>query len=214
MEPPRAPSSSPAPTPAPTPGPPRRRARPSAATIVLFLAVAAAIVALGYALAPHVSRARVESWVRAAGSWGPFVLLAVQAAQILIAPIPGVFVPLLAGALYGPVVGVAVTTVGTILGSTGAYWIGRGAGRPVAERWIGAPAVDRAHALLSGKRWLALVPLFLVPFSPSDAICFASGILAVPWGRFTLAVLLGRVPKDAALAIGAALGRHALFLGS
>lgn len=191
-----------------------RGGRPGRVAALLLLVAVAAIVALGFWLAPLVTRARVEGWVRGAGSWGPFVLVAIQAAQILVAPIPGVFVPLLAGALYGPVVGALVTVAGSLIGSTAAYWIGRRAGRPVAERWIGAEAVEKAHALVSGKRWLALVPLFLFPFSPSDAICFAAGILAVPWGAFVLAVLLGRVPKDAALAIGAALGRHALFLGS
>jgi len=200
--------------PAPAPAVPPRRPRPGWGAALLLLLAAAAIVALGIALAPLVTRARVEGWVRGAGAWGPLVLFAVQTAQILIAPVPGVFVPLLAGALYGPVVGALVTVAGTLFGSTAAYWIGRGAGRPAAERWIGPAALDRAHALVGGKRWLALVPLFLFPFSPSDAICFAAGIVAVPWGPFTLAVILGRVPKDAALAVGAALGRHALFLGS
>ncbi|HEX7076819.1 MAG TPA: VTT domain-containing protein [Candidatus Eisenbacteria bacterium] len=191
--------------------PPRR---PAWGAIVLSSLAVAAIVAFGFWLAPHVTRARVETWVRGAGAWGPVVILAVQAAQILVAPVPGVFVPLLAGALYGPVVGALVTAVGTLLGSTAAYWIGRAAGRPMAERWIGPAAVEKAHALLRGRRWLALVPLFLFPFSPSDAICFAAGILAVPWAPYTLAVLLGRVPKDVVLAVGAALGRHAFFVGS
>lgn len=202
-----------APSPATPPPAPPPRGRPSWRAVLLFAAVAAVIIVAGYALAPLVTRARVEGWVRGAGGWGPYLLLAVQMAQILVAPIPGVFVPLLAGALYGPVVGALVTVAGTLLGSTAAYWIGRGAGRPVAERWIGPVAVEKAHALLRGKRWLALVPIFLVPFSPADAICFAAGILSMPWGSFALAVLLGRVPKDAALAIGAGLGGHAFFAG-
>jgi len=178
--------------------------RPRWATISIVVLVVAAIVALGIWLAPIVTRGRVEGWVRGAGAWGPLVLLGVQVAQILVAPIPGIFVPVLAGILYGPVIGPLVTVAGTFLGSVMAYAIGRGAGRPLATRWVGAPALERAHALIGGKRWLALVPLFLVPFSPSDALCFVAGIIGLGPGPFALAVLFGRAPKDAALALAGA----------
>ena len=132
----------------------------------LFAAVLAALVWLGITLAPIFTRERIEALVRGAGAWGPLILLGIQAAQILIAPIPGVFVPLLAGILYGPIVGPLVAAGGTTLGSAAAYTIGGRAGRPLLERWIGAEKLERAHELIGGKRWLALVPLFLVPFSP------------------------------------------------
>jgi len=197
------------------PGPPQAREAPSrgpsAASIALLLILLAGIVAAGLWLAPHVTRERLEGWVRGAGAYGPLVLVGIQAAQIVAAPIPGVFVPILAGLLYGPVIGPFVTVIGTLIGSTLAFWIGRRAGRSLAERWLGREAIEKAHALIRGKRWVALVPLFLVPLSPSDALCFMAGILGMDWRRFTIAVALGRLPKDALLAAGAALGWGALF---
>lgn len=199
----------------PIPEPPRAgdagAPRPSPAAVVLLVVLLAGIVAAGFWIAPHVTRERVEGWVRGAGAYGPLVLMGIQVAQILVAPVPGVFVPLLAGFLYGPVVGPVVTAAGTLIGSTVAFWIGRRAGRPLAERWLGREAVEKAHSLISGKRWIALIPLFLVPLSPSDALCFMAGILAMDWGRFTVAVVLGRLPKDSLLAVGAALGWGAVF---
>lgn len=176
-----------------------------------LIAIAIVMIAVGAWVAPHLSRERVEGWVRAAGPWGPIALMGVQIAQILLAPIPGGFVPILAGALYGPLWGPILTSVGTIIGSTAAYWVGRSAGHEVAERWVGAAALEKAHDLLRGRRWLALVPIFLVPFSPADAICFVAGIVSVPWISFTIAVLVGRLPRDAALAAGVALGWSAIF---
>jgi uncharacterized membrane protein YdjX (TVP38/TMEM64 family) len=182
-----------------------------------FALLAAAFIVLGVLVArwvgPIFTRQTLAEWVRSAGPWGPFVLLGVQAAQILIAPIPGIFVPILAGVFYGPVVGPLLTMAGTLLGSTAAYWIGRSAGRAVAERWIGAPALDRAHALLGGKRWLALAVIFLIPFSPADALCFVSGMAGMGWGPFTAAVLAGRLPKDVLIAAGAALGWNQMGIG-
>lgn len=156
--------------------------------------------------APIFTREHLAAWVKAAGAWGPLVLLGMQAVQILAAPIPGVFVPILAGVFYGPIVGPLLTMGGTLVGSATAYWIGRLAGRVVAERLLGKEALDKAHDLLHGKRWVALAVIFLIPFSPADALCFVSGIVGMGWGPFTAAVLVGRLPKDVLIAAGAALG--------
>jgi uncharacterized membrane protein YdjX (TVP38/TMEM64 family) len=171
---------------------------------IAILAGMAAIAALVILAAPYFSRPRMEGLVRGGGAWGPLILLGLQIAQIIIAPIPGVFVPILAGILYGPVLGVLITVVGTMLGSAAAFAIGRRAGLPLLRRWVGERAVARAQALVGGRRWLALVPLFLMPFTPADAICFVSGMVGVRASRFAIAVLLGRVPKDAALALAGA----------
>ena len=173
---------------------------------VLFLGLGAVIGVIGYLLRPHVSREVMEQWVRHAGAWGPVVLMAVQAGQIIAAPIPGVFVPIIAGVLYGALWGSILTAIGTVIGSAVAFWIGRGAGRRIAERWIGRDALEQAEAMIRGKRWLALIPLFLFPFSPADALCFMAGIAGVGWPQFLTVVLLGRIPKDVVLAVSAALG--------
>jgi len=173
---------------------------------LIFVGIGALLAAAGYLLRPHVSQERLEEWVRHAGAWGPVALLGVQAGQILAAPIPGVFVPLIAGVLYGALWGSVLTAVGTVIGSSAAFWIGRGAGRRIAEKWIGKPALDQARNAIRGRRWIALIPLFLFPFSPADALCFMSGIAGVGWTHFLAAVLLGRIPKDVAIAMSAALG--------
>ena len=192
---------------APAPNPERSAPQPpSARTIVLVIVVLAALVALGYAIAPYASRERIEGWVHDAGPWGPLVMLSVQAAQILAAPVPGVFVPILAGLIYGPLWGPLITCAGTLIGSTAAYWIARSGGRRMAERLIGADALERAGGVIRGARWVALIPLFLLPFSPSDALCFMAGIIGMPWSRFLIAVAFGRLPKDALIAAGAAMG--------
>jgi uncharacterized membrane protein YdjX (TVP38/TMEM64 family) len=171
---------------------------------LVILVVVGALVWIGFLAAPHFTRARLEGALRGAGAWGPLILIGLQIAQILIAPIPGVFMPILAGVLYGPVLGVLIAAVGTMLGSAAAYLIGRRAGLPLLRRWIGAAAVEKAQEMVGGRRWLALIPLFLFPFTPADAICFVAGMVGVRANHFAAAVLLGRVPKDSALALAGA----------
>ena len=189
----------------PSPAPATKRFHWWLLALGIVLVGALTIVAVRWA-GPIFTREHVAEWVKAAGAWGPFVLLGIQALQIIAAPVPGVFVPILAGVFYGPVVGPLLTMGGTLVGSAAAYWIGRSAGHAVAERWVGKPALDKAHALLDGKRWIALAVVFLIPFSPADALCFVSGTIGMRWGLFTAAVLLGRLPKDILISAGAALG--------
>jgi len=172
--------------------------------VLIVLAVLALLVGIAVLAAPHVTRSRLEGLVRGAGAWGPLAVIGLQIAQILIAPIPGVFVPILAGVLYGPVAGVVIIIVGTVLGSGIAFAIGRRAGLPLIRRWIGDRNVEKAQNLVGGRRWLALALIFLLPFTPSDAICFVAGMIGMKTGRFAPAVLLGRVPKDVALVLAGA----------
>src|SRR3989442_2723964 len=110
---------------------------------LVILAAAAALVWIGIVAAPHFTRARLEGAIRGAGAWGPLVLFGLQIAQILIAPIPGVFMPILAGMLYGPAVGALIAAGGTLLGSTLAFTIGSRAGMPPLRRWIGGQVVEK-----------------------------------------------------------------------
>jgi len=171
---------------------------------ILIAGILAALIGIGIAVAPYVTRSNLERMAGGAGAWGPFILLGLQVAQILIAPIPGVLVPIVCGILYGPILGTVIATVGTLLGSAAAYAIGRRAGLPLLRRWVGEAAIARAQALVGGKRWIALALLFLLPFSPSDAICFVAGMIGIRTKMFAPAVLVGRVPKDAALALAGA----------
>src|SRR3990172_10711296 len=107
---------------------PRPRRKIAWKPILGLLLIAAALTWLGVLAQPYFSRERMEVLVRGAGAWGPFLLLALQVAQILVAPIPGVFVPILSGLLYGPLVGTAVAAAGTMLGSSAAHPVGRGGG--------------------------------------------------------------------------------------
>src|SRR6266446_8917053 len=91
---------------------------------LVILAAAAALVWIGVAAAPYFTRTRLEGAIRGAGAWGPLILLGLNIAQILIAPIPGVFMPIVSGMLYGPVIGSLIAAGGTLLGSALAFAIG------------------------------------------------------------------------------------------
>jgi SNARE associated Golgi protein len=76
--------------------------------------------------------------------WGilaPVIFIALQALQVIIAPIPGEVTGILGGYLFGEWLGLIYSTVGLTVGSVAAFGVGR---------WLGAHYV---RALVSQETW-------------------------------------------------------------
>lgn len=108
-----------------------------------------------------------------------FILL--QAAQVVLAPIPGEVTGLIGGFLYGPVLGVALSTLGLVIGSILAFFLARIFGRPFIERFIDRSVLERFDYLLHHNGLFLVFVLFLIPGFPKDYLCFILGL-----GRLTL----------------------------
>src|SRR5712691_3543258 len=94
--------------------------------------------------------------------WGvlaPVVFIAIQALQVIIAPIPGEVTGLLGGFVFGPWLGFFYSTVGLTIGSLGAFWVGRR---------LGATFVQGLVARRCGSAWASSSRL-KEPFSASSS---------------------------------------------
>ncbi len=104
-----------------------------------------------------------------------------------------------------------VGTLGNLVGSYLAYWVGRVGGRPLVERW-GKVIFLREHDLDRAEAWWARrgqVAVFLARLLPAfrTFISLPAGIGEMPLGTFTLYTILGCLPWTFALAgAGYALG--------
>jgi len=139
-------------------------------------------------------RARLEALLSRIGRRGPLLIVALQLAQTLVAPIPGQIVGLAAGFLYGPWWGTLYCVVGSLVGTLLATWLARTLGRPLVERWVGAELLARFDGLAERRGALALFLIFLLPFLPDDLICLAAGLTSLPLPLVGLLALLGRTP--------------------
>ena len=146
--------------------------------------------------------ASLEAAVASAGPAGP-VLFAAAYAVAVAALVPAAPLTLLAGALFGPVVGTAVVSAGATTGATLAFLLARGAAAPALEKVLaGRPAWDSARSALSaasasGAKLVFLLRLSpLIPFSLSN---YALGALTdVGTGAFVAGTWAGALPGTAA----------------
>jgi len=80
---------------------------------------------------------RLRAWLRGLGPWGPIALIALNAAQIVLAPVPGQLVQAVAGYLFGLWPGAIYGALGMALGGALSMSLGRLYGRPLIRRLVG-----------------------------------------------------------------------------
>lgn len=177
---------------------PERGRRLAVAVLVLLVAAAASVAALViwwddlYGM--FAQRDRIVAAIRAAGAWGPLVLVGLIVAQTVVAPIPSQVVNFAAGYLYGLAPGLFYSWLGMVAGTALAMGIARFAGRPVVERLVSRPALERLDRF-AGERSLAFFFLvFLIPGLPDDLLCFAAGLTPLPLRLLLPTAAVARVP--------------------
>jgi uncharacterized membrane protein YdjX (TVP38/TMEM64 family) len=156
---------------------------------------------------PERLRVVVIGW----GWWGPLALIGLQVAQVLLAPLPGQVLGLVGGYVYGPWLGTLINMSGTLLGSGLAMALARRFGRPLVQRFVSPPWLDRFDGLAVKRGAAVFFFIFLLPFLPDDAACFVAGLSPLPLKELLLLAAIGRLPG---VFIPNWLGAHAADLSA
>jgi membrane protein DedA with SNARE-associated domain len=167
----------------------------------------------------HLIRTTIENF----GYLAVFVLMVLESACI---PIPSEVTMLFGGAAANATFAASLPghpqplnfllvglmgTVGNLVGSLLAYWVGRAGGRPLVERW-GRYVFLREHELDRAEVWFAQhgeAAVFVSRLLPvvRTFISLPAGVAEMPLGRFTVYTFAGCLPWTFALAgVGYGLG--------
>ena len=167
-------------------------------TVFLVVLVAAIGGALWYWREPlwalFSDQERVQEWVAGFGPWGPLASIALNVAQVLLAPVPGQFVGLVNGYLYGVWSGTLYSMIGLLLGTTLAMVLGRWFGRPLVERLVSPEKLAHWDRIAGRQGPLFFFLVFLFPLVPDDIACFLIGLSPLVIPRMLVLTTLGRLP--------------------
>jgi uncharacterized membrane protein YdjX (TVP38/TMEM64 family) len=182
------------------------------AIFLVLLAAAAAIMLLAYWLeAPMAALLRaggdLRGWLAGLGPLAPLVYVLFYAAQILVAPLPGSLLALLAGYAFGFGWGLLLSLTGLALGASVAIWIARTVGRPLLERWFGIAELARWERKLRLRSPLVWYLFFLFPVP--DVVIYVAGLGTLPLRSLLPAILLGRATS---ILLNTALGTATAIL--
>jgi uncharacterized membrane protein YdjX (TVP38/TMEM64 family) len=147
--------------------------------------------------------------VHQAGIWGPALLFVLFILQVFLAFIPGQFLMLACGYLYGFWGGFLISWVSLVIGSELAFLLVRKYGRHFAERWIAPDVLSRWDQSAKGQGVGFFSISLVMPLVPNDAMCYVAGLGTISHRKFLAAALLGRgmacLLTSAAGAFGAAI---------
>jgi uncharacterized membrane protein YdjX (TVP38/TMEM64 family) len=136
----------------------------------------------------------IQTWIQGFGPWAPLISIALNAAQVLAAPIPGQIIGIANGYLYGLWMGTLYSMIGLVVGRALAMLLGRWFGRPLVERLVKPEQLAKWDSIAHRRGPLFFFLVFLLPFLPDDLVCFVVGFSPLPILRMSVLSTLGGLP--------------------
>jgi uncharacterized membrane protein YdjX (TVP38/TMEM64 family) len=137
----------------------------------------------------------LQAKIEQLGFWGPAVVMALMAANIVVSPLPSAPILFAAGAAYGAWWGTFWVLAGAQIGSLIAFFLARWLGADVVQKWFGESPALR---IIGDQTTLAGIVFVsrLVPFMSFDLISYGAGLTPLTWWRFLIANVLGMLPMN------------------
>ena len=143
----------------------------------------------------------VRAWLISLGPLAPAGYFAFYAAQIVFAPLPGSFMTVFGGYLFGFWWGLLLSLAALCLGVSIAVWIARRFGRGLLERFFPHEELVKWERKLSLRSPIPWFVLFLFPVP--DTAVYIAGLSTLSLRVLLPAILIGR---GANVALGIAIG--------
>ncbi|CAA9494742.1 MAG: hypothetical protein AVDCRST_MAG17-994 [uncultured Solirubrobacterales bacterium] len=153
----------------------------------VLVAASVAVILVGTPSERSIARVVEEGGLAA-----PLVYVALYAVLAVLL-FPASVVTIAGGALFGAVLGTALTVVGATIGATGGFVIARRLGRDEVER-IAGRRITAVDAWLERRGFLAVLYVRLIPIIPFGAFSYAAGVTGVMRRDYVLATAVGIIP--------------------
>lgn len=136
-----------------------------------------------------------QNYIASLGIAGWLVLLVIQYLQIVIAFVPGGPIQMIAGALFGPLVGMLTCLLGIVAATATVFSLVKRFGRETLFYFVDEKDVVKYSFFSnpSGLERLVLL-LFFIPGTPKDALTYLFALTPIPFRRFVFLSMLARMP--------------------
>jgi uncharacterized membrane protein YdjX (TVP38/TMEM64 family) len=156
---------------------------------------------------------RLRDWIEELGTMGIIVFVVAYILGV-IAIIPGSALALLAGTLFGPVLGIALVSIGATIGAGIAFLIARYFARDSVSQILRKNGRFQKLDHLTESHGSVIVALTrLIPFSPFNVLNYAFGLTRVPFSTFMFWSWVCVLPTTTIYVLGVDTVKEALSQG-
>jgi uncharacterized membrane protein YdjX (TVP38/TMEM64 family) len=161
---------------------------------------------------------RLDAWFRGFGLWAPVIFLAVWVVACVFF-MPGLPITIVGALIFGPIQGTVLSSIGSVLGATAAFLVGRYAARGMVEGLLAKN--EKLRLIDEGVKthgWRMLMITRLVPLFPFNAQNYVYGVTRISIGTYMLVSFLCMLPACVAFNFAAGsvrageFGRFFLYL--
>ncbi|MGX7112532.1 TVP38/TMEM64 family protein [Gemella cuniculi] len=158
----------------------------------------------------------VIEYLRSWGAWAAVVSGVLMVLQSIAAPIPAFLITLSNAAIFGWVIGAALSWSTAMIGAAVCFYIARGLGRDVVEKLTSKGAMASIDVFFERYGDKAILICRLLPFVSFDFVSYAAGLTNMGFWRFFIATGIGQLPATIVYSyVGGTLsgGARNLFIG-
>ena len=179
----------------------------------ILLAAVVTVMALSHFLGVGEHLKSLQGWIGSLGFWGPVVFIIFYAVAT-VAALPGSVMTVFAGAVFGPVVGVAVVIVGATLGASLAFLVARYFARDAVSSWLSSKEKFRQLDELTERQGAIMVAITrLIPIFPFNLLNYGFGLTKVPFWTYVGWSFLCMLPGTVLYVVGASAVTEAIAEG-
>lgn len=140
---------------------------------------------------PEQLRSQLEGY----GFLGVLIFIGLQMLQVVVVAIPGEFVQLAGGYIYGVWLGTLYSLIGIVAGSVFVFYVSRFLGYTLVRAFVSEKSLEKFDFMINGsKSEIIMLILFLIPGFPKDALTYIAGLTPIKPLRFFVIITLGRLP--------------------
>lgn len=144
-----------------------------------------------------------QDWIDSLGFWGP-VIFAIIYIGAVVATFPASILTIIAGTLFGTLVGVIVVSVASTTGASISFLIGRYFARDATARWLGQSDMFGRLEMMTEEHGAIIVALVrLVPLFPFNLVNYGFGLTKIPFKTYVFYSWLCMLPFTIIFVAGA-----------
>lgn len=130
--------------------------------------------------------------IRDTGNWGMLVFVVIQVLQVIILPLPAVVCYIPGSQIWGAGMATLLASIGVLIGSVAAYFIGRIFGKKVVVWIAGKETTEKYTSYIANKGKVIFVLMQLLPFFPDDILCMVAGLTSMNFPFFVATMVIVR----------------------
>lgn len=170
--------------------------------VLLFSFLAIALV-LGKLLGVTGHLREWGEWIKSLGSLGYLVFVLVHVVA-MVATIPRSVLAVVAGVLFGSVMGIILVTISAPIGAGLAFLIARYFARDATARWVVRnKKINRLYKIVEERGAVVLVATRLATFSPANVLNYAFGLTGISFATYMFWSFICMIPMTILYVVGA-----------